>query len=263
LPVASSWFERWDCDRGVTGFTEPHVNPFVRSNAWHVRGSERDLLVDAGLGVASMARALGALIDKPVLAVATHTHYDHVGGLHEFEQRAVHELEAMNLADPVDGATLVSADLGEDFIQEMAGQGYLLGELLIDALPHDGYDPRSFTTVPTTPTMTLADGDTIDLGDRVFEVIHLPGHSPGSIGLWEPASGVLFSGDVVYSDGRLLDELPGSSIPDYLETMDRLVSLPVTTVHGGHAGSFGREELLRLIDAYRSRRASVPQRGTD
>jgi glyoxylase-like metal-dependent hydrolase (beta-lactamase superfamily II) len=42
----------------------------------------------------------------------------------------------------------------------------------------------------------------IDTGDRHFEVLHLPGHSPGSIGLWEERSGTLFSGDAIY-DGPL------------------------------------------------------------
>jgi glyoxylase-like metal-dependent hydrolase (beta-lactamase superfamily II) len=52
----------------------------------------------------------------------------------------------------------------------------------------------------------------IDLCDRVFEVLHLPGHSPGSIGLWERQTGTLFSGDAIY-DGPLLDELRDSNIP--------------------------------------------------
>jgi glyoxylase-like metal-dependent hydrolase (beta-lactamase superfamily II) len=60
----------------------------------------------------------------------------------------------------------------------------------------------------------VGEGDEVDLGDRCFEVIHLPGHSPGSIGLWEESSGTLFSGDAIY-DGPLLDELPESSIYDY------------------------------------------------
>ena len=50
----------------------------------------------------------------------------------------------------------------------------------------------------------IGEGDVIDLGDRAFEVLHLPGHSPGSIGLWDPAAGTLFSGDAIY-DGPLLE----------------------------------------------------------
>ncbi len=68
---------------------------------------------------------------------------------------------------------------------------------------------------PAPPTRLLDDGDVVDCGDRSFEVLHLPGHSPGSIGLWEAASGILFSGDAVY-DGPLLDELDGSDIDDYV-----------------------------------------------
>ena len=95
----------------------------------------------------------------------------------------------------------------------------------------------------------------VDLGDRAFEVLHLPGHSPGSIGLWEAATGVLFSGDAVY-DGPLLDELDGSDIEAYLATMDRLRQLPVTVVHGGHEPSFGRERLVEICERYLAARGS-------
>ena len=70
-------------------------------------------------------------------------------------------------------------------------------------------------------------------------MLHLPGHSPGSIGLWDAARGALFSGDAVY-DGPLLDEIPGADIPAYVSTMERLLTLPVEVVHGGHDASFGR-----------------------
>jgi len=93
----------------------------------------------------------------------------------------------------------------------------------------------------------------VDLGNRHFEVLHLPGHSPGSIGLWEAASGTLFSGDAIY-DGPLLDEIGGADIPTYVRTMKRLRELPVQVVHAGHDGSFGRERLVELVDAYLAKR---------
>ena len=85
-------------------------------------------------------------------------------------------------------------------------------------------------------------------------MLHLPGHSPGSIGLWEAATGVLFSGDALY-DGPLLDELDGSDIDDYCATMRRLRELPVRVVHGGHEPSFDGARLVELCDAYLARRA--------
>ena len=100
----------------------------------------------------------------------------------------------------------------------------------------------------------MSEGNIVDLGNRAFEVLHLPGHSPGSIGLWEAATGTLFSGDAIY-DGPLLDEIDGSHIPTYIRTMKRLRELPVQIVHAGHDPSFGRQRLVELVDAYLGKRA--------
>ena len=94
-------------------------------------------------------------------------------------------------------------------------------------------------------TRLLGDGDNLDLGDRHLQIIHLPGHSPGGIGLWEAATGILFSGDTIY-DGPLIDDV----IDDYIRSMERLRSVPVRVVHGGHFASFGRERFVALIDSY-------------
>jgi glyoxylase-like metal-dependent hydrolase (beta-lactamase superfamily II) len=83
--------------------------------------------------------------------------------------------------------------------------------------------------------------------------MHLPGHSPGSMGLWEKSTGILFSGDALY-DGPLLDELEDSNLADYVRTMRRLRELPVRVVHAGHDPSFGRDRLIELADAYLARR---------
>jgi glyoxylase-like metal-dependent hydrolase (beta-lactamase superfamily II) len=122
-------------------------------------------------------------------------------------------------------------------------------------MPYAGYDLSSYRVRPARVTRTVEDGDRIDLGDRSFEVLHLPGHSRGSIGLWESSTGILFSGDSVY-DGPLLDELPGSDIANYVLTMRRLRELPVRVVHAGHDPSFGRDRLVALADDYLRRRAA-------
>jgi glyoxylase-like metal-dependent hydrolase (beta-lactamase superfamily II) len=84
-------------------------------------------------------------------------------------------------------------------------------------------------------------------------VLHLPGHSPGSIGLWEAATAILFSGDAIY-DGPLLDELPGSDIAVYIKTMRRLLELPVRVVHAGHDPSFDGSRLRFLARQYLEKR---------
>jgi glyoxylase-like metal-dependent hydrolase (beta-lactamase superfamily II) len=82
--------------------------------------------------------------------------------------------------------------------------------------------------------------------------MHLPGHSPGSIGLWEASSRTLFSGDAIY-DGPLLADLPGSDLADYVRTLRRLLELDVAVVHAGHDPSFGRDRLRSIAQSYLAR----------
>jgi glyoxylase-like metal-dependent hydrolase (beta-lactamase superfamily II) len=118
-----------------------------------------------------------------------------------------------------------------------------------NALPHPGYDPSSYRVLAAPVTRNLTEGHVVDIGDRTLSILHLPGHSPGSIALFDEHSGTLFSGDVIY-DGKILDTLAGSDINDYLMTMARLRELDARTIHPGHGASFNTRCLHRLIDAY-------------
>lgn len=249
LPIGEQWFDFTRIDDDITLIWEPHVDPFIRCNIWHVRGRARDMLVDSGLGIASLREAARHLLEKALAAVATHSHYDHIGGFHEFEERIAHRSEGPELADPRGFAGLRGRDLENDAVEAIRAAGYEIPETMLTALPRADYALSDYRVQPAPATRLVEAGDTIDLGDRVFEVLHLPGHSPGSIGLWEAASGTLFSGDAVY-DGPLLDRLPGSDIGHYVETMKRLRELPVSVVHAGHDRSFGRERLRELAEAY-------------
>jgi glyoxylase-like metal-dependent hydrolase (beta-lactamase superfamily II) len=252
LRIAERWFEHERIDATLTRLTEPFVHPFFRCNIWHLRGRDRDLLIDTGLGVAPLREGLGALLDKPLAAVATHIHYDHVGGLHEFDERVMHRLEAPRMPHYDEFATLARHELPQEFLELMRNAGAPLDDdFLITARPAD-FDPTAYRVRGTQPTRVVDAGDSIDTGDRHFEVLHLPGHSPGSIGLWDAASGTLFSGDAIY-DGELLDNLPDSDIDDYLRTMKRLLELPVNVVHGGHEPSFERARLREIATAYLDR----------
>jgi len=249
LPIADRWFARRELDEGLTLLWEPHVHPLLRCNIWRVAGRDASLLVDSGLGLASLRQAARDLFEADVLAVATHVHSDHAGGLHEFEHRWVHAAEAPALSRGDDSFPVDPDAYAPKTRQALAALGYDIGGGLLTAAPHRGFDARRHVLKGCEPTRLLAEGDVVDLGDRAFEVLHLPGHSVGSIGLWEAASGVLFSGDAVY-DGPLLDALPGSDRQAYAATMRRLLDLPVRVVHAGHDPSFGRDRLRELARGY-------------
>jgi glyoxylase-like metal-dependent hydrolase (beta-lactamase superfamily II) len=95
----------------------------------------------------------------------------------------------------------------------------------------------------------VSEGDIVETGGREFEVLHLPGHSPGSIALWERSSGSLFSGDAIY-DGVIVDNLPESDVEMYRATMKRLAELPVAQVFGGHNAPMARTQMLDVVERY-------------
>ena len=94
LPVADPWFVIERVGDGITLVTEPHVHPLLRCNVWHVRGRDTDLVVDTSLGLRRCATSSSGSSADGLLAVATHAHSDHVGGMHEFAERAIHAAEA-------------------------------------------------------------------------------------------------------------------------------------------------------------------------
>ena len=233
LVDAQDWYETIRMADGVTLIHEPWIRPFYRCNMWHVRGRDRDLLFDTGLGHFSLSRNVCLVSERPLVCVASHTHFDHIGCHHEFPDRCVHRAEADILADPRGDWTLADRYATND---------------MFDRLPM-GWDAARYAIPPAPAQHLLEHGDAIDLGDRRFEVIHTPGHSPGGIGLFEKATGIFLSGDIVY-DGPLIDDAYHSSPEEYLRTMLRLRDLRVTIVHGGHFPSFGATRFRQLIDDY-------------
>jgi glyoxylase-like metal-dependent hydrolase (beta-lactamase superfamily II) len=251
LPVADPWFVTEAVAPGVIRIVEPHCHRLVRGNAFLVKGRDRDLLVDTGMAVASLRETLSGVLDKPLVLLTTHAHVDHVGGHHEFPdaETLVHSSEADDLARPDLSSRLRFEQFGEPMLASLTAAGFDTHGLLIDAVPHESFDVEACRRPGTIAMRLVSEGDGVDLGDRRFEVLHLPGHSPGSVALWDGADGTLIAGDAIY-DGVLVDDIPGAHIGDYCWTMRRLLDLPVLIVHGGHNRSFGRERLQEIARAY-------------
>ena len=239
LPVVHPWFGAEDAGDGVTRLIETHVDPFLESNVWHVRGSERDLVVDAANGIGPLRPAIDALSDgRPVVAVVTHAHFDHVGGLHEFEDRRCHRADA-EMPSPA-GLRLMREDFPAWLVEDFEYYDSPIPEMVaVSGVPDRDFDPAGWTTPSATATDFLDEGDVVDLGDRAFTVLHTPGHTAGSICLWDEANGALFSGDAIYVDARLGWEDPVG----FGASLERLRDLDVRVVHAGHGRSFDGAEL--------------------
>jgi glyoxylase-like metal-dependent hydrolase (beta-lactamase superfamily II) len=233
IATRETWFESRGVGDDITWIYEPFVTEYYRCNIWHVRGRDRDLLIDSGMGVVSLREQIPLLSGRPILAVASHTHYDHIGGHHEFAERAVHPDEAEVLAHPTRVATVA--------------EKYIISDHFLNRLPPGDWDALRYENVPAPATMLLPEGAMVDTGDRRFEVFHLPGHSPGSIALYERASEILFAGDVVYDGPLAYDESNAAEMRQYVASMKRLLDLPVRVVHGGHYPSFGQDRMRAII----------------
>lgn len=242
--MAANWFRTVELEPGLVRIDEPAVHPFFQANFYRITGRDFDIQLDFGVGVASLSAHLPDLspAGKPVLAIATHAHVDHVGSFHEFADRAGHAAEATTFATMDDAGTVASWFAGRE-------DG-------LSRLPEPGFVLNDFSLKPAPLTRLLAEGDMVDTGDRLFRVLHLPGHSPGSVGLLDEKDGTFFAGDAIYDSG-LVDDIPGADIETYLTTMRRLADLDVRIVHAGHDGSFDRTKLREIALGYIESKATA------
>ncbi|GAA0532718.1 glyoxylase-like metal-dependent hydrolase (beta-lactamase superfamily II) [Rhizomicrobium palustre] len=245
LPIAKEWFVEKPLGDGLTLIREPYVARVLRCNIWHLRGRDRDLLIDTGMGIVSLMAAFPELFSRAPLVIATHAHGDHIGSLYEFSERAAHAAACAILSNANESRSLLREDWPARAVEMLRRAGYRIPRALLSAVPHESFDIRNLPLYPAPPTRLLNEGDIIDLGDRQFSVLHLPGHTQDSIGLFEEATGTLFSGDAIY-DGPLLYELSDSDLSAYAITMRRLIELPIRLVHAGHDASFGKKRLLSI-----------------
>lgn len=238
MRLNGQWFERELISETITRIWEPFVHPFFRANIFHVRCRHADLVIDFGMGLRSLRNFLAVDPGKPIVAVATHVHVDHVGSFHEFDHRLGHRQEAEAFATMGDEQTLANY--------------FRTQEAAVVRAPSLQWSPADYTIRSATLSEVLDDGARVELGDRSFTILHLPGHSPGSIGLFDEHDGTLFAGDAIY-EGTLVDELPGCDKQQYRETMSRLLELDVDKAHGGHGPAMSKGRMRTIALDYLAR----------
>ena len=234
MDAFDQWFKVTHFSDGISLIHEIHIASWLRCNIWLVRGRDKDMLVDSGMGLVPLKPAIAALSNNPVIAISSHAHFDHIGGAHEFDCHWGHKADADIFANPTPQNTLAA-----DFVSAE----------VITKMPHVDFDISAYSVKAAPLTGYLDEGDIIDLGDRVFQVLHLPGHTPGAISLYEVRSRTLFSGDVIYQGG-LIDNAYHSSTEQYNASLTKLRELPVSVVHGGHEESFGNQRMIEIIDEF-------------
>jgi len=173
--------------------------PYESNTFWLT--ANKNAVVDLG----SLIIAKQLPLNEACCIILTHLHYDHTAALDQLKLSSktivmMHEADAKEIG--------TSASAAHFF-------GARAPKFCVDVV--------------------LTDGAQIDLGDSTLRVIHTPGHTPGSICLYEAESKSLFSGDTVFPYGSVgRTDLPGGSSRDLTRSISRLVKLDVRVLYPGH-----------------------------
>jgi len=206
VPSADPWFEVYKIAPGVFAIYEPHQ--FEEAISFLILGDKRALLFDTGLGIGDIKRVVTPLTSLPIAVLNSHTHNDHVGDNWEFD-----EIYGMDTDFTRANAKGSSADA-----QEELAPGSVCGELPA------GFDAKSYATRPFHITHWIHDGDTVDLGARVLQIISTPGHTPDAICLLDRKNGLLFTGDSFYA-GTIWLYRPETDLDAYVRSVERIAAL--------------------------------------
>jgi glyoxylase-like metal-dependent hydrolase (beta-lactamase superfamily II) len=243
------WFHVYRVMEGVFAIYEP--GHWDRVLSYLVVGSERAVLFDTGLGIGNIFRLCSELTPREVLVVNSHSHYDHVGGNHAFEN-----IWAADAEETRKGALGMPNESAREYVPE---ESFL-------KKPPEGFDRNEYCIKPYRVTRFLRDGEVIDLGGRSMEVILTPGHAPDSLCLLDRANHALYTGDFFYL-GPILAGLEGSSVSDYDASARRLAALEpeIEWLLPAHSPPMAEPEWLgRFRDALRALMGGkVPYEDTD
>ena len=229
----NDWFTIGRVDADTCVISE--YRHWEETHCYLLLGSDRALLIDTGLGIGDIGAQVRELTDLPVAAVATHVHWDHIGGHKYFPEFYAHSAELAWLQ----GAFPLPLE---------AVKGMVAHNCDLPA----AFDLNAYEIFQGNPARILEDGDVIDLGGRSLQVLHAPGHAPGHLCFWEAARGYLFSGDLVYQ-GTLFAHYPSTEPRHYLSSLEKVAALPVRRLLPGHHSlQLSPDLILRMRDAFRA-----------
>lgn len=188
--------------------------------------AEKVILIDTGTGfyISDTMRKIRKITDKKIeKIILTHKHYDHTGGAYKIKEETGAEI----------------------FIKEEDSFPLLTGESISTGAKAFGGELK--------PLKLSLLNEFIEIGEEKLNVIHTPGHSQGSICLYEEQSKTLFSGDTIFADGGIGRwDLVGGNYDALVNSIKNLAKLNVVNLYPGH-GRFilgnGKEHILRSLES--------------
>ena len=202
------WFEVYRILDGIFAIYEP--GQFEEVISFLIIGEDIALLFDTGLGIGDMRGVIDQLTDLDVVVLNSHTHYDHIGGNHQFETIFAMDTE-FTRGRSINGRS-------HEAVAEFVSEGWIWMPL------PDGFIKDEYHSHPFAISRIIAEGDLIDVGGRRLEILETPGHAPDSICLIDRENRILFTGDTFYL-APLYTHVDGSDFEDYARSAARLAGL--------------------------------------
>ncbi len=243
----------------------PIPYPVKSVNCYFIRDST-PTLIDTGINdqdclekINEAVEDAGGTLRELRRIIATHWHVDHLGLAGKLAEISgaevfVHPWECVELV----ARPGISLRPVKDWVSDFMKQGGAPEEVGGDLAEILRKRFRSLLS-PLSRELGMEDGDTFTFDDFQLEVIHTPGHSPGSICLLERECGILISGDSVLEEmtcnpaSRICEAEQGRRfriLNSYLDSLEKIESLPVKEVLPGHGSPFS--DLGKRIEYLRS-----------
>jgi glyoxylase-like metal-dependent hydrolase (beta-lactamase superfamily II) len=196
---------------GIHGpLAEDELDGYVQSGVYLIRGQGENMLIDTGNWTLpeydnGMGDFLVNLLDKEKndlkYILITHFHYDHTGNAKMLKER----YGAMVVCHPAD-KPIIEDPMIITRPENLTRFGVTPEEVVADFNLKEGEslglsDPgiiETYWNFPVEVDVDVEDGDILEFGGLKVEIVHLPGHCPGHIGVWNPHTGTLYAGDLLH-----------------------------------------------------------------
>lgn len=195
----SAWYNVQSIFSKVWFISEGNVYMYL------IEGEERALLIDTGWGFANLPAFIASITTLPLVVINTHGHPDHAGGNYRFNKVLIHEKDV----------PLAEIKTGKECRVEE------LNRFISKPLPKE-FSKDSWINSGVGNLVSFNSSFSLDLGGRLIDILELPGHTPGSICLYDRSEKLLFTGDSICKGNILLHFDTSPPLSTFLTGVNRL-----------------------------------------
>ncbi len=199
--MKKNWFSVTQLQKNVYALAEfSHWEEVI---SYLIVDKTQAFLIDTGMGYKSIRTCVAEITNLPVTVLLTHSHWDHIGGINEFKEIIVfnNAFEIHNLKCGFSSNTIEELNKIELF--------------------SNGFIPKKYTVAGTDSIKVVEDNAIIPSDSFSVQVIHTPGHTPGSVCFYVSELNAIFTGDTLYP-GPIYLQLKESNVPDYIKSIKKL-----------------------------------------